>query len=264
MKLIFTIFTFFFIFNSNSQDTLEKIIHPKKKYNLQQVFGFELYGTSKVQFETEYDKLLKSKPLPSLNIKYGVLYNHNKKYDFKATLSIGLLPYNLNFSFDTPKQSVFYTNSFYKYETLDFENSNWSYFNLYTSLSGEVIRKFNAFNDRYTFGLGISYFYFPIDYSTGYDVGYDVVGNESYTTVLKYESIDSLSRTSLISLNSTLSKLIKINSRTTLSIGISVNYSPFYKMQANYSFFNLGFENNGVWKQSINYIGIRTELIRNK
>lgn len=219
--------------------------------------------SNKFQFQNNGADLLQSKYLLSGELGFGYRQQFKEKWFFYSSINLGLLPYNLTFNFEAPKNSIFQTGPFKEdYSQLDFNWSEYSYIRLYSTLdllfSRQLFSKSTKNNNLILFGGGLKTFVFFVD-EFEYEYSSTWYIDETNPSVnLFYANIkDTNTNRIKLSVQAELSYLKKLNNGREISTALLFNYSPFVNVEGYYTFSNLGFSSSGIIKQTLIYTGFR-------
>lgn len=226
-------------------------------------FSIEInpFFTSKVKYDNQGANLARSKHLFCGEVGIGFTREINDNWYWQSSLNIGLMPFNFNFEFDAPENSIFQTGPYKDdYKTLEFNWSEYYYIQVYSSLDAVFSRKIHTFknNAEFLLGAGIRIFaFFVDDYEYEYTSTWEIDENNSDVRLFYAHINDTISNRLKVSLLLEATYLKTLKNKHKFKTSIFFNYSPFKNVEGYYRFSNLGFQSYGTFRQNLTYLGLR-------
>lgn len=217
--------------------------------------------SSPFSFDNSGADLVQSKYLWSGELGMGYERKLNENWRWHSSLTVGLMPYNLNFNIDAPANSIFQTGPYKDdYKTLDFNWSEYDYIRLYASLDATVSRKIATLKSGGEFALGAglrAFMCFVNEFEYEYSSTW-YIDDTNPEVQLFYANVFDTSSNRLsgaVLLEASFLKQLKHDRifKTTLSF----SYSPFKSIRGYYYFSNLGFPSSGTLSQTMTYASLR-------
>ncbi len=172
--------------------------------------------------------------------------NYGKKH---LASGVGVLPYNLNYNFKAPENSVFHD---YGELTL---NSNDYYSRTYV-LPMALSKTFWLKNTLFSVDIGAK-LHFLLDKKFGleWDAIYEIDENNP-DTHLFHLRIDDTGKNALMSYFVKLGIIKMTKRKNAWHFNVVANYSPDKVAIGWYTFYHLGYDSYGKVEQNLNYIGV--------
>lgn len=233
----------------------EKSILESLTYKKQIRFSFAPLLYDKLKINNQGEDILKSRP--TFSGEATILYYQHLKngYGINVGLGLGLAPFNVNYSFKAPENSIFRTG-IYKddYEYLDL--NHYEYFSMTYVFPIYLSKMFEYKGKLISIGVGVKY-YSLLDKTFEISGGSNYYIDEDNTRVRLFKFyLEDTGRKHLFSYFIKLGIVKMTKKQNTFHVNLVVNYSPYKLGNGWYRFENLPYESYGTIEQNINYIGL--------
>lgn len=222
-----------------------------QKFTIQHEIRFALYPFlyDNLTFTNYGKKHLASKPTISGEATLSYYKHIYKGYGVCLGAGVGVLPYNLNYNFKAPENSVFHD---YGELTL---NSNDYYSRTYV-LPMALSKTFWLKNTLFSVDIGAK-LHFLLDKKFGleWDAIYEIDENNP-DTHLFHLRIDDTGKNALMSYFVKLGIIKMTKRKNAWHFNVVANYSPDKVAIGWYTFYHLGYDSYGKVEQNLNYIGV--------
>lgn len=248
-KKILALFIIFSIasFSTKAQD----IINKESNFNNTQIkLSLSTLLYDNLRLYEFADKQLKSSAMLSGESSISVFKPLKNRYGINIGVSIGIIPYNLNYKFSTPENTPFNTGTI-KYGILDMKFNDYS--NQISSgfISFQKIYSTKGKNIVINLGVKLNKL---IPYFTK---GGDVYAIDDNTEIRLFDYfIKSIDNEYIVSYIAKIGLIKELKNNNSISLSLTANYSPKKISMGEYNFYELPTACYGQIGQNINYIGL--------
>lgn len=261
MKISILSICCFIQFGLNSQTNNIQIADSSKAKKNYLSIEINPFLSSKVKYDNKGESLIKSKHLLCGEIGIGFTRDINNNWYWQSSFNFGLMPFNFNFEFEAPENSIFQTGPYKDdYKILESNWSQYEYFRTYASLDAVFSRKICTLKngDEFLVGAGIRVFaFFVDDYEWEYFHSFEIDENNPDVQLFYAHINDTISNQLKVSLICEAIYLKTLRNNHKIKTSIFFNYSPFKNVEGYYIFTNLGYESSGSFRQNLTYLGLR-------
>ncbi|HOG19667.1 MAG TPA: hypothetical protein PKW37_04420 [Salinivirgaceae bacterium] len=209
-----------------------------------------VYDNLKIKHQGK--KHLKSSPTISGEALISY-YNHiYKGYGINIGVGLNVAPYNLNYNFKAPENSIFLTGN-NKYEYLDLRD--YDYPSVMYVFPISVNKVLPIKNSIFSIDIGAKYqTLMSKDFTTIIGSSYCIDDNNTCVDLFNFQ-IDDAGKRHIVSYFLKLGIIKCTKKHNSFHFNVVANYSPTKIGKGWYEFYNLGYDSYGTVEQNINYIG---------